>query len=298
MLRGKVAIVTGSSRGIGRECALALARQGCNVVIAAKTTSPKPNLPGTIYTVAEEAEALGVEALPYQLDLRDADGAAGCVAASVKRWSRADILVNNASALWWQSITDTPIDKYDLITSINCRGAFAMTQACMPVMRKNGFGRVICMSPPITTEIAAYHSKTAYNISKFGMTMVALGAAAEGRGANVTAHSLWPATIVESLASINFKLGDPSTWRKPSILADCVVKLCEETDEAYTGRMHIDDEYLRERHGFADADFVQYRVDPEVEPPRVLASPTQDWASELRRGDVRALERDRAKSRL
>lgn len=174
-LAGRVAIVSGSSRGIGRECVLALARAGVNVVVAAKSVSERPNLPGSIGTVAAEAEALGVEALPHQLDLRDPIQAKAVVDAAVDKWGRVDILVNNASALWWQSIEDTPMPKYDLITGINTRGAFAMTQACMPHMVRGGFGRVINMSPPITAAVGAYVNKTAYNISKMGMTMVALG---------------------------------------------------------------------------------------------------------------------------
>ena len=261
-LAGKTAIVTGASRGIGRECALALARQGANIVLAAKSTEPQPTLPGTIFTVAKEVEALGVKALPFALDLRDAERAQACVDASMDTFGRVDILVNNASALWWQDMVDTPTKKFDLIMGINARGAFSMTQACLPHMFAGGFGRVITMSPPVVSNASAFRGKTAYNMSKMGMTMVALGAAAEGRGRGVTGNSLWPATIVESLASKNFQLGvwsthgcvrpthmgtlpsphprfagDPSQWRKPSILADCVVKLCLEGDD-YSGNMH------------------------------------------------------------
>merc|ERR1719353_2405539 len=132
-------------------------------------------------------------------------------------------------------------------------------------MAKGGYGRVITMSPPIASDFRAFGGFTAYNISKMGMTMVAMGAAAEGRKHGITGTSLWPATVVESTAATNFKLGDSSIWRKATILADCVVKLCEEPDD-YTGQQLIDDEYLRERHGFTDADFVQYRFNPDVEP--------------------------------
>jgi NAD(P)-dependent dehydrogenase (short-subunit alcohol dehydrogenase family) len=168
-LKGRVAIITGGSRGIGRECALALARLGCNIVIAAKTITPHPTLPGTIYTVAEEVRAIGVEALPYQVDLRDAAKIEACVEAVVKKFGRVDILVNNASALWWQDIVDTPARKYDLITSINARGTFLMTRACLPHMEKNNFGRVVTMSPPIQSGVGAFQGRTAYNISKMGM---------------------------------------------------------------------------------------------------------------------------------
>merc|ERR1719353_2060904 len=207
-LSGKVAIVTGGTRGIGRECALALAKQGCNVVIAAKTTEAKPNLPGTIHSVAAEVEALGVKALACKVDLRDVESIDRCIHDTITKFGRLDILVNNASALWWQNIVDTPLNKYDLITSINARGTFFMTQGCLPHMQKNGFGRIINTSPPITFNTMGGH--TAYNISKFGMTMVALGVSQEfDPSSGITANTLWPATVVESYASINFKLGEP-----------------------------------------------------------------------------------------
>jgi citronellol/citronellal dehydrogenase len=164
-LHGRVAIVTGGSRGIGREVCLALARAGCKgIVIAAKSLTAKPNLPGSIFTVAKEVEALGCAALPFQLDVRDEKRVEACVEACVAKWGRVDILVNNASALWWHSIENTPMKKYDLITTINSRGSFALARACMPHMKKNHFGRVVCMSPPITFNQMDGH--TAYNISK------------------------------------------------------------------------------------------------------------------------------------
>jgi NAD(P)-dependent dehydrogenase (short-subunit alcohol dehydrogenase family) len=287
-LKGKVAIITGSTRGIGRECALALARQGCNIVVAAKSTTEQPTLLGTIYSVASELEALGVNALPYKLDVRDAESCEACVAKTVEVFGRVDILINNASALWWQPIVATPMNKFDLITTLNTRGSFALSRACLPHMLKNKFGRVITMSPPIQPQMEAYKGFTAYNISKFGMTMVAMGVAAEGAGHNVTGFSLWPATVIESQASINFEMGDRTMWRKSTILADAAVALvCE--DANFTGEQLIDDEYLRSK-GLTDEDFVTYRYDPAVEPPRALA---EGQAGGIRRGDVRKLGTDK-----
>merc|ERR1719247_299798 len=102
-----------------------------------------------------------------------------------------------------------------------------MTQGCLPHVQKNGFGRIINTSPPITFNTMGGH--TAYNISKFGMTMVALGVSQEfGPESGITANTLWPATVVESYASINFQLGDPSMWRKASIMSDCVLSIVSE----------------------------------------------------------------------
>jgi len=296
-LNGKVAIVTGGSRGIGRECCLSLAKAGCSVVIAAKTTEPHPTLPGTIFTVANEVVALGARALPIKVDLRNLDSINACVAEVMEKFGRIDILVNNASALWWQDIRDTPMRKYDLITSVNSRGTFAMTSACLPHMEKNGWGRVITMSPPINLGAMAGH--TAYNISKFGMTLVALGVAQEYDNKGITGNSLWPATVVESQASINFKLGEPENWRKATILADAAMGIILDENE-FTGKMCIDDTYLRTRWGFEDDDFIRYRCDPDVEPPRALAPDSHYSAdsqySVVRRGDVRKLSEDMQRS--
>eukprot|EP00656_Telonema_subtile_P012132 TRINITY_DN1608_c0_g1_i1.p1 TRINITY_DN1608_c0_g1~~TRINITY_DN1608_c0_g1_i1.p1 ORF type:complete len:338 (-),score=80.74 TRINITY_DN1608_c0_g1_i1:319-1332(-) len=292
-LTGRVAIITGATRGIGREVALALAQRGCNIVVAAKTTEPQPTLPGTIYSVAAEVEKLGVQALACKVNLRDLDTIKKCVEDTVAKFGRIDILVNNASALWWQDIVDTPVNKYDLITSINARGTFFMTQGVLPHMKRNGFGRIVNTSPPITTNTMGGH--TAYNISKLGMTMVALGVSQEfGPESGITANTLWPATVVESYASINFKLGDPELWRKATIMSDCVLAIVSEP-HTFSGNELIDDTYLLTR-GFTQEDLVQYRYDPNVEPPRALDphGPTQDYdyKGAAKRGDVKKLDKD------
>jgi NAD(P)-dependent dehydrogenase (short-subunit alcohol dehydrogenase family) len=271
---------------------LALARKGCNIVVAAKSISEKPNLPGTIFTVAEECKQLGVQAIGVQLNVMDEDSVLSAVAQTVEKFGRIDILINNASALWWQDIKDTPLKKYNLIHSVNARGSFLMTQACLPHMSRNGFGRVLTMSPPIATKGFAGH--TAYNISKMGMTMVALGVAEEYRGKGITGNSLWPATVIESQASINFKLVDPSAWRKATIIADATVGIVSEED-SFTGNMLIDDTYLIANQGFSKEDLVQYRMDPDVEPPRLLAG-DEDFKTGKRakRGDIHKLEQDLA----
>lgn len=294
-LRDRVAIVTGGSRGIGRATALALARCGCHVVVAAKSGTESKTLPGTVHSVAAECRALGVRSIGVVTNLLDEASVVACVRRALEEFGRVDVLINNASALWWQLIDDTPTRKYDLIQGVNARGAFIATRECMRVMKKNGFGRVVTMGPPLPTSYTEYSGKTAYYMSKCGMTMVALGAAAEGEKHGILANSLWPATIVESLASENFQLGERDNWRKADILADCVVQLC--LDDRTTGRQLIDDDYLRTR-GAVDEDFVKYRCNPNVEPPRLLAPGTEtaDW--DVRRGDIRALAKDKARSKL
>merc|ERR1719277_1122137 len=149
------------------------------------------------------------------------------------------------------------------------------------------------MSPPIEPDYRSFRGFTAYNMSKFGMTMVAMGAAAEYEGKGITGHSLWPATVIESQASKNFELGDRSMWRKADILADAVLGLVSSPD-SYTGKQLIDDEYLQAEHGFTKDDLVIYRFDPTVEPPRALATHLVAEGSQgFTRGDVRRLEEDK-----
>jgi citronellol/citronellal dehydrogenase len=142
-LQDRVAIITGSSRGIGRALALGLARAGCRVVIAAKSTSSTERLPGSVYSVAEEVAALGSEALPLPLDVRDADQIESLAARTLERFGRIDVLINNAGALWWQPLLDTPAKRFDLVMSVNARAAFLCSRAVLPAMIERRWGHVI-----------------------------------------------------------------------------------------------------------------------------------------------------------
>jgi len=263
-LAGKVAIITGGSRGIGREVALTFARAGAHIVIAAKTDAENPKLPGTIYTVAKEIEALGVKALPLRVDVRDDAAVTNMAAETMKVFGRIDILVNNAGALWWMPVADTPMKRFDLVLGVNARASFACTQAVLPHMLAGGGGHVLVYSPPI--DLKALPNKVAYCISKFGMTMLAHGLAEEMKGKPFSINALWPVTAVESYATINFQLGGPAFWRKPSIIADASLALVCKAPGQVSGRALLDEEFLREE---GITDFVPYRCDPEHEPPRI-----------------------------
>src|SRR5688572_24281980 len=207
-LKGRVAIVTGASRGIGRAVALGLAREGCDVVIAAKSTGSSEKLPGSIFTVAAEVEALGAKALPVQVDVRDADQIEGMAATTLERFGRIDLLVNNAGALHWAGLLDTPPKRFDLVMDVNARAAFLCCQAVLPMMIQRRWGHVVNMSPPM--DLGMVPGRIAYAISKLGMTLLTVGLAEEARPHNVAVNSLWPATIIESQASINNALGTPA----------------------------------------------------------------------------------------
>lgn len=261
---GRVAFVTGASRGVGKAIALALARAGCDVVIAAKTVTADPRLPGTIHDTAREVEALGRRALPLPLDVRDDLQVERAAKGALDRFGRVDFLVNNAGALFWQPLADTPMRRFDLVMGVNARGAFACTHHLLPAMRAQGFGHVLMLSPPV--EPAAAGGKIAYAISKFGMTLIAHGLAEEVRAENIAANALWPATMIESLATINWGLGDRTLWRKPEILADATLRIFAKEPRTFTGNALIDEDFLRAE---GVTDFSSYRCDPAHEPPRI-----------------------------
>ncbi len=263
-LKDRVVFITGASRGIGRAIAIACAKEGADVAIAAKTeVADNPRLPGTIHDVAKEVEALGRRALAVKLDVRDADACEAAVNRTAEHFGRLDALVNNAGALWWADVLETPVKKFDLVMGVNARASFALARAALPHMLARRWGHMIMMSPPVEAAACAHHG--AYAISKFGMTMVALAIAEEYAEQNITANALWPATAIESFATINFGLGGPELWRKADILADATVALLAKEPSARRGKAWIDEDLLREE---GVTDFSRYQCVPGVEPPK------------------------------
>ena len=266
-LTGRVAIVTGSSRGIGKDIALALAEAGCDICVAAKTTEPHPTLPGTIFETRDAIQALGRKAIAVKVNLREEAEIANMVETTVAELGRVDILINNAGALWWRDVADTPLKKFDLVMDVNARAAYACAYHCLPHMKKQGYGHIINMSPPI--EPAMSPGKVAYFISKFGMTLIAHGMAQEVKRDNIAVNALWPATIVESLASINFGLGTPKNWRTTKIICDATLAILSHEPPTLTGEALIDEQIL---HRVGVTDFEPYRCEPGGELIRIAGT--------------------------
>jgi len=261
---GKVAIITGASRGIGRALALGLAREGWHIVIAAKSIESSDKLPGSIHTVAQEVQALGMQALPVQVDVRNEAQIDAMAAQALDRFGRVDLLVNNAGALHWKSLLDTPAKKFDLVMAVNARAAFLCARAVLPAMIRQHWGHVVSMSPPL--DLTMVPGRIAYSISKLGMTLLTHGLAEEVRRHNIAVNSLWPVTIIESQASINWGIGGPTQWRKPDILVDCVLRLVRKEPSQITGQALLDEDFLRAE---GVTDFHSYACVPGSTPPRV-----------------------------
>jgi citronellol/citronellal dehydrogenase len=257
-LQGRVAIITGSSRGIGREFALRLAKEGADVVVTGKSDTDSPELPGTIHSVAREVEALGRRALPLRVNVRDEDDVTHMVERTMEEFGRIDILINNAGALWWEDVLDTPPSRVALMFEVNLRASYLATYYALPHMVAGGWGHIIMNSPPISTMATPKHAM--YYCMKMGMTRLAIGVAAEHISDNVAANSLWPATPIESYATRNWsedKMGRPDQWREPAIMCDALMEILQSEPKELTGRQLIDETFLRER-GRTDADIDKY----------------------------------------
>lgn len=260
----RVAFITGASRGVGKNIALALAKEGCDIVAAAKTAEADARLPGTIHETAAEVEKLGRRALAVQLDVRDDAQVERGIQQALDKMGRVDFLINNAGALHWRSMTETPMKRFDLVMGVNARGSFACTYHVLPAMVKQGYGHILMMSPPVVVEGAV--GKIGYAISKFGMTLIAHGLAGEVADKNVACNALWPATMIESYATINWNLGTPAQWRKADILADATLAIFAKEPRSFTGHALIDEDFLRAE---GESDFTKYRCDPAHEPPKI-----------------------------
>lgn len=261
-LKGKTVFITGGSRGIGREIALRCARDGANVVIAAKSAEPHPTLPGTIHTVAAEIEAAGGRALPLRMDVRNEDEIRRSVETATAAFGGIDVLVNNASAISPTKMEDTPLKKYDLLQAINTRGTFAATQACIPWLKKAANPHVLTLSPPLQTDPYWYGQYLAYCISKFGMSMVTLGVAEEFRPNGIAANSLWPRTMIGTDAVRVHYGKEYRGSRKPAIMADAAYLIVTSDSRAVSGQCFIDEQVLA-AHGITDLS--GYALEPGVE---------------------------------
>jgi citronellol/citronellal dehydrogenase len=260
-LKGKTLFITGASRGIGLAIGRRAARDGANVVIAAKTAEAHPKLPGTIYTAAAEIEQAGGKALACAVDIRDEQQIQAAVQQAVKTFGGIDILVNNASAISLTGTLETPMKRFDLMHQVNMRGTFACSQACLPYLKQAQNPHILTLSPPLNMQARWFAPHVAYTMSKFGMSMCVLGMAAEFAADGVAVNALWPRTVIATAAVQNLLGGDEvvKQSRTPDILADAAHIILTRPSREFTGQFCIDDEVLASE-GITDLD--RYAVVP------------------------------------
>ena len=259
--QNRTILITGASRGIGKAIALRLAKEGANIVIAAKSVEEDARLGGTIFSAAKEIEAAGGKALPVQVDIRNEEQIIAAVQKAVDTFGGIDVVINNASAIQLTPTEQTETKRFDLMQSINVRGTFLVVKHCIPHLKKGNNPHIITLSPPVNLNPKWMGGHIAYTITKYSMSMLALGWAAELKGAGIASNALWPKTTIDTAAVRNLLGGEAlaKMSRTTDILADSVYYILSKPAAKCTGNTFIDEEVLA-AEGITDLD--KYSVVP------------------------------------
>ncbi|MDP2245057.1 NAD(P)-dependent oxidoreductase [Pseudomonas sp.] len=261
-LHGKTLFITGASRGIGREIALRAARDGANIVIAAKSAEPHAKLPGTIYSVATEVEEAGGKALALQVDVRDENAVKAAMAKAAEYFGGIDALINNAGAIKLVGVEKLEPKRFDLMFQINTRAVMVCSQAALPFLKQSSNGHILNLSPPLNMDSKWFAQHGPYTVTKYGMSMLTLGMSEEFKKYGISVNSLWPKTMIAT-AAIEFELGSREAFKRartPAIMADAAHAIVSSQGRSLTGRLLIDEDMLREQ---GQREFEHYRFDPD-----------------------------------
>ncbi|KAL7626859.1 hypothetical protein AAE478_003633 [Parahypoxylon ruwenzoriense] len=304
----KVALVVGASRGIGRQIAIDLAKNGYAVVVAAKSTSdargvvpfpPDPNSPqSTISTVEREIVEAGGRATAIPVDVRDFAGVQALVDKTIEIYHRLDVLIFNSGAIWWASVEDTPMKRFQLLQRVNPEGLYGAVQAALPHLKARR-GRIVVVSPPIYSRF--FRGKTAYAVGKVGMSVLTVGLAMDFKRqglADMAITSLWPAAAIQSAATQSHTSSDPSaasSLRKPNIFSDAVLAVLRAPAPVVSGQLFLDEDFLRSPEGGGVTDFSKYALVPGTEPRRIMPARLPDLSVEEQ--DDEGTRMDSAKGR-
>ncbi len=282
-LAGKTLFISGASRGIGLAIAVRAARDGANVALIAKTAEPHPRLEGTIFTAAEAIEQAGGQALPVVGDIRVQEQVVAAVAQAVERFGGIDVCVNNASAIDLQGTEALPMKRYDLMADINVRGTFLVSKCCIPQLKRAENPHILTLSPPISLQPRWLGPHIGYTLAKYGMTMCALGLAAEFREDGIASNALWPRTLVATAAVQNLLGGDAAMARArtPEVYADAAYAVITRPSREYTGQALLCEDVLVESgvrdlsvytHAGAGADLAVDLFVDAADPPGLTTS--------------------------
>ena len=261
MFKGKTVFITGASRGIGKAIALKLAKDGANIVVAAKSVEENPKLGGTIYSAAAEIEAAGGKALAVVCDIRNEEQIIDAVNKAVERFGGIDILINNASAISLTTTEATESKRFDLMHDINVRGTFLVSKHCIPHLRKGSNPHILNLSPPINMDPKWLGNHLAYTMSKYNMSMMAIGLAEELKPMRIAANALWPRTTIATAAVMNLLGGQMliNMSRTPEIIADAAYAILKRPSSTCTGNLYLDEDVLAEE---GVTDLAGYSVVP------------------------------------
>ncbi|KZZ41519.1 short chain dehydrogenase [Thalassolituus sp. HI0120] len=240
--------------------ALTCARDGANIVIAAKSDEPHPKLKGTIHSVAQEVEEAGGQALAVKVDVRSEEDVDNLIARTVERFGGIDVIINNAGAIALAGVEMTPLKKLDLMMQVNFRAVFLLSQKALPHLKKSEQGHILSLCPPLDLDRRWLRNHSPYTLTKYGMSMLTLGMSDEFKRYGIAVNALWPRTVIHTDAT---SFGGKQSFdraRGPKIMADAAYILLQKADREVTGQLLIDEEFLR---GEGVTDFEQFRANPE-----------------------------------
>ncbi|MBN1800635.1 MAG: NAD(P)-dependent oxidoreductase [Candidatus Lokiarchaeota archaeon] len=263
-LKNKVIFITGASRGIGKAIAMRCARDGAKIAVIGKTSEPHPKLPGTVFTAVEDIKSVGGDAIPCIVDIRFEDQLQQAIDATIKKFGKIDVLVNNASAISLTPTLGTSMKRFDLMFDINVRGTFLCSKLCIPHLKRSDNPHILVLSPPLVMEPTWFASSLAYTMSKFGMSMCVLGLAEEFKRFGIGVNALWPKTTIATSAVKNLLGGETAMKhsRKPEIVADAAYMIITKSSREFTGNFFIDEDVLKEG---GITEFQKYSFVPEAE---------------------------------
>jgi citronellol/citronellal dehydrogenase len=245
-LTGKVAIVTGASRGLGRAMAIELSLAGASVVVAARTVEAgRSKLSGTISETVREIEEFGGKAIPVKCDITREQDVAHLVERANEQLGFVDILINNAGIAAIESFLDLPTKKWDLLMAVNLRGTFLCTKAVLPQMVKRGRGNIINLSSVLAKRI---ESSIAYGVTKAAIERFTLGLAKEMKNHNIALNALCPDFTMTEGATTHVSNLVTRGWQLPQMWGKYAVMVASQDAESLTGRI-LDEGGLREIFG-------------------------------------------------
>ena len=256
-LTDRAVIVTGASRGIGREIAVRVAADGARVGLLARTETPNPKLAGTLAETAEAVRAAGGQAYEAVCDVRDADSVAAAVADIADAFGGIDVVVNNAGALDLRPTSALPPKNFRRLLAVNVEGPFAVVQAALPHLRRSDNAHIVNVSPPVNLAPAWIGAHTGHTVGKYAESLLTIGWAAEFASIPVAVNSLWPATTVASTGML-VAMGDEvrAQARDPRIMADALHALVTRSTDC-TGNFFTDEQVLRDE---GVTDLAGYRL--------------------------------------
>jgi len=259
--KNKTVFITGASRGIGKAIALRLAREGANIIVVAKSIEENRKLGGTIFSAANEIAEVGGKALAVQCDIRFEDQIKNAVEKAVDTFGGIDVLINNASAISLTPVEQTEQKAFDLMFDINVKGTFFVSKACIPFLKKGANAHILNLSPPINLDQKWLKNHLAYTMSKYNMTMIALGLASELKKFNIAVNTLWPRTTIATAAVRNLLGGEIliNMSRTAEMVADSAFYILKRPSSECTGNSFIDEEVLAQE-GITELE--KYAVKP------------------------------------